>query len=62
VKTATKPPQPIEKSRAGASLLAQVIVAKTADRIPLNRLEKIFDCHGKSIVSKDSKHDRLYCP
>jgi transposase len=28
VKTATKPPQPIEKSTAGASLLAQVIVAK----------------------------------
>ena len=29
VKTATKPPQPIEKSTAGASLLAQVIVAET---------------------------------
>ena len=28
VKTATKPPQPIEKGTAGASLLAQVIVAK----------------------------------
>lgn len=28
VKTAAKPPQPIEKSTAGASLLAQVIVAK----------------------------------
>ena len=28
VKTATKPAQPIEKSTAGASLLAQVIVAK----------------------------------
>src|SRR5215470_15564813 len=36
VKTATKPPQPIEKSTAGASLLAQVIVAKTADHLPLN--------------------------
>ena len=35
VKTATKPPQPIEKSTAGASLLAQVIVAKTADHLPL---------------------------
>ena len=31
VKTATKPPQPIEKSTAGASLLAQVIVAKCVD-------------------------------
>jgi len=28
VRTATKPPQPIEKSTAGSSLLAQVIVAK----------------------------------
>ncbi len=37
VKTATKPPQPIEKSTAGASLLAQVIVAKTADHLPLHR-------------------------
>ena len=34
VKTATKPPQPIEKSTAGASLLAQVIVAKGADHQP----------------------------
>jgi transposase len=42
VKTATKPPQPIEKSMAGASLLAQVIVAKTVDHLPLNRQEKIF--------------------
>ena len=40
VKTATKPPQPIEKSTAGASLLAQVIVAKTADHLPLHRQEK----------------------
>ena len=31
VKTASKPPQPIEKSAAGASLLAQVIVSKVAD-------------------------------
>ena len=30
VKTATKPPQPIEKSTAGASLLAQIIVGKFA--------------------------------
>lgn len=46
VKTATKPPQPIEKSTAGASLLAQVIVAKTVDHLPLNRQEKIFERHG----------------
>lgn len=52
VKTATKPPQPIEKSTAGASLLAQVIVAKTADHLPLNRQEKIFDRHGVDISRK----------
>jgi transposase len=43
VKTATEPSQPIEKSTAGASLLAQVIVAKSADHLPLHRQEKIFE-------------------
>jgi transposase len=39
VKTATKPSQPIEKSAAGARLLAQVIVAKYADhRVPRTHL------------------------
>jgi transposase len=52
VKTATKPPQPIEKSTAGASLLAQVIVAKTVDHLPLNRQEKIFERHGAEISRK----------
>jgi transposase len=49
VKTATKPPQPIEKSTAGASLLAQVIVAKCLDHLPLHRQEKIFERHGVDI-------------
>lgn len=52
VKTATKPPQPIEKSRAGASLLAQVIVAKNADHLPLHRQEKIFARHDVDISRK----------
>ena len=52
VKTATKPPQPIEKSTAGASLLSQVIVAKNADHLPLHRQEKIFDRHGIEISRK----------
>jgi transposase len=52
VKTATKPAQPIEKSTAGASLLAQVIVAKTVDHLPLNRQEKIFQRHGVDISRK----------
>src|SRR6202035_4812382 len=41
IKTATKPPQPIAKSLAGASLLAQVIVSKIADHLPLHRQGKI---------------------
>jgi transposase len=52
VRTATKPAQPIEKSTAGASLLAQVIVSKTADHQPLNRQEKIFERHGVNISRK----------
>jgi transposase len=52
VRTATKPPQPIEKSTAGASLLAQVMVAKTADHLPLHRQEKIFQRHGVDISRK----------
>src|SRR5690349_9150816 len=52
VKTATKPPQPIEKSTAGASLLAQVIVAKCVDHLPLHRQETIFERHGVAISRK----------
>lgn len=52
VKTATKPAQPIEKGTAGSSLLAQVIVAKTVDHLPLNRQEKIFERHGADISRK----------
>ena len=46
VKTANKPPQPIEKSAAGASLLAQVIVGKIADHLPVHRQAKIFRRFG----------------
>jgi len=52
VKTADKPPQPIEKSTAGASLLSQVIVSKFADHQPLHRQEKIFERHGVEISRK----------
>src|SRR3954447_8973065 len=52
VRTATKPAQPIEKGTAGASLLAQVIVAKWADHQPLHRQEKIFERHGIDISRK----------
>jgi len=49
VKTASKPPQPIEKSAAGASLLAQVIVSKVADHLPVHRQAKIFCRFGVEI-------------
>ena len=52
VRSATKPPQPVEKSTAGASLLAQVIVAKWADHQPLHRQEKMFERHGIGISRK----------
>jgi transposase len=49
IRTATKPPQPIAKSSAGASLLAQVIVGKIADHMPLHRQGKIFSRLGVDI-------------
>jgi len=52
VRTAGKPPQPIEKSTAGASLLSQVIVAKFADHLPLHRQEQMFERHGVEISRK----------
>jgi transposase len=52
VRTADKPAQPIEKSTAGASVLAQVIVSKFADHLPLHRQEKIFERHGVNISRK----------
>lgn len=52
IRTAGKPSQPIEKSNAGASLLAQVIVSKFADHLPLNRQQKIFARHGTEISRK----------
>jgi transposase len=52
IRTAGKPAQPIEKSNAGASLLAQVIVSKFADHLPLHRQERIFWRHGAEISRK----------
>jgi len=49
VKTATKPAQPIEKSTAGASLLAHVIVSKIADHLPVHRQGKILERFGVQI-------------
>lgn len=52
VKTANKPPQPIEKSSASASILAQVIVSKLADHLPLHRQAKMFRRHGIEIAEQ----------
>jgi transposase len=52
VKTAPKPAQSIEKSTAGASVLAQVAVAKYADHCPLHRQEVIFRRHGVELSRK----------
>ncbi|MGO8746086.1 MAG: IS66 family transposase [Thermoguttaceae bacterium] len=52
VKTAPKPATPIEKGLAGASLLAQVAVAKYADHAPLHRQEVIFRRHGVELSRK----------
>jgi transposase len=49
VKTATKPAQPIEKSTAGASLLAHVIVSKIADHLPIHRQGKMLERFGVEI-------------
>jgi len=52
VKAADKPAQPIEKSTAGASLLAHVIVAKWADHQPLHRQQQVLARHGVEISRK----------
>ncbi len=46
VVTAARPAAPIEKGRPGPGLLAQVVTAKYADHVPLNRQAEIFARHG----------------
>jgi len=50
VVTATMPAQPIDKGRPGPGLLAQVITAKYADHVPLNRQVDIFARHGVALA------------
>ena len=52
VKTARKPAQPIEKSIAGASVLAHVIVSKLADHLPLHRQAKMFRRHLVELLAQ----------
>jgi transposase len=49
VQTAEKPMQPIEKGVPGPGLLAQVVVAKYCDHLPLYRQEAIFERSGVDI-------------
>lgn len=50
--TAAKPLQPIEKSTASASVLAQVIVSKVADHLPLHRQAKMFRRFGIELADQ----------
>ncbi len=52
VTVAPKPAQPIEKGLPGPGLLAQVVVAKYADHLPLHRQEGIFARHGVELSRK----------
>ena len=49
VAIAAKPPQPIEKGLPGPGLLAQVVLSKYGDHLPLYRQEDIFSRHGITI-------------
>jgi len=49
VVAASKPAMPIEKGLPGPGLLAQVVVGKYADHLPLNRMEAIFQRHGAEL-------------
>jgi transposase len=49
VTVADKPAQPIDKGLPGPGLLAQVIVSKYDDHLPLHRLERIFSRHGQEL-------------
>jgi transposase len=44
--TAPKPAQPIDKGLPGPGLLAQIVVSKYQDHLPLNRQERIFERQG----------------
>jgi hypothetical protein len=52
VTVAPKPAQPIEKGLPGPGLLAQVVVSKYCDHLPLYRQESIFERHGVELSRK----------
>jgi transposase len=52
VKTAGKPPQPIDKGLPGSGLLAHVATSKYAEHCPLHRQESMLARHGVEISRK----------
>jgi transposase len=50
VVVAQKPASAIEKGLAGPGLLAQIVVSKFGDHLPLYRLERIFKRHGVDLA------------
>jgi transposase len=58
---AQKPPQAIPGCLAGPGLLAQVIVSKYADHLPLYRLEGIFERQGVKIPRQTTDGWALGC-
>jgi transposase len=50
VATGERPAAPLEKGRLGPGLLAQVVTAKYADHLPLNRQAEIFARHGITLA------------
>lgn len=47
-----RPPRPLDKVKAGAGLLAYVLVSKYQDHLPLHRQERIFGRHGMELSRK----------
>ncbi len=61
VALAGKPPEAIPGGLAGPGLLAQVIVSKYTDHLPLRRLERIFERQGMRIPRQTSDSWVLAC-
>jgi transposase len=54
VVTSPRPAQPIDEGKPGSGLLAQVVTAKYADHLPLNRQVDIFGRHGVALSRQRS--------
>ncbi len=52
IRTAQAYPSPLPKSNAGPGLLAQVLISKYADGMPLARQERLFARHGARLSRK----------